>query len=170
MGDLVKDVKYLRYYHTSDDMVKDKDILKNQTFEKFSQRVGTLFLLPLAFQVWQLSLVNNFDKLALYRKVRIFKFLSFAGACALGFREKLSLEYQWQFYDRFYPEATELQKTLTREAMAFKENLYTEPTQDERTKINVDDAKIYEQMYRLPPQKYPDPDDDPNPAVIKNHW
>ena len=32
MADLVKDVKFLRYYHTSDDMLKDKDILKNQTF------------------------------------------------------------------------------------------------------------------------------------------
>ncbi len=29
MGDLVKDVKYLRYYYTSEESLKDKDILKN---------------------------------------------------------------------------------------------------------------------------------------------
>ena len=32
MGDLVNNVKYLRYYFTSEDNLKDKDILKNQTF------------------------------------------------------------------------------------------------------------------------------------------
>ena len=29
MSDLVKDVKYLRYYYSSEDAMKDKDILKN---------------------------------------------------------------------------------------------------------------------------------------------
>ena len=124
MGDLVKDVKYLRFYHTSEEMSKDKDILKNQTFDAYANRVGTLFLLPLGFQLWQLSLVNNFEKVALYRKVRVLKALSFMGAVAFGMKEKLNLEYQWQYYDRVYPEATELQKTLTREAMAFKEGAF----------------------------------------------
>ncbi len=116
MGDLVRDVKYLRYYYTSEDMLKDKDILKNQTYMKYQTTVGSLFLVPLAFQLWQIGLVNNVEKIALYRKVRVLKFVSFVAACALGMKEKLNLEYQWQFYDRFYPEATELQKTLTREA------------------------------------------------------
>jgi hypothetical protein len=52
MADLVKDVKYLRYYYSSEDSLKDKDILKNQSFQKYATRVGTLFLLPAAFQVW----------------------------------------------------------------------------------------------------------------------
>ena len=127
MGDLVKDVKYLRYYHTSEDSTKDKDILKNQSFDKYANKVGTLFLLPFGFQLWQLGLINNFEKLALYRKVRILKFVSFFGAVGFGIKEKLNLEYQWQYYDRFYPEATELQKTLTREAMAFKEGAFDAP-------------------------------------------
>ena len=29
MADLVKDAKYLRYYYSSEDSLKDKDILKN---------------------------------------------------------------------------------------------------------------------------------------------
>ncbi len=52
MGDLVKDVKYLRYYFSSDDSLKDKDILKNQSFQTYSNRVGTLFLVPAVFQIW----------------------------------------------------------------------------------------------------------------------
>ena len=170
MGDLVRDVKYLRYYYTSEDMLKDKDILKNQTYMKYQTTVGSLFLVPLAFQLWQIGLVNNVEKIALYRKVRVLKFVSFVAACALGMKEKLNLEYQWQFYDRFYPEATELQKTLTREAQTFKEQDYQEPSIEERRKLTVDQAKIYEQMYRLPPQKFSDADEDPNPPSIKQHW
>jgi hypothetical protein len=49
MSDLVNDVKYLRYFHTSQDQMKDKDILKNKEFHAFSNRVGTLFLVPFGF-------------------------------------------------------------------------------------------------------------------------
>lgn len=49
MSDLVKDIKYLRYYHTSEDSLKDKDILKNQTFTAYSNRVKALFFIPLGF-------------------------------------------------------------------------------------------------------------------------
>ena len=170
MGDLVRDVKYLRYYHTSEEMLKDKDILKNQGFLKYQSTVSTLFLIPLGFQFWQLSLINNVEKAALYHKVRTFKLLTFVAAFALGFREKLNLEYQWQFYDRFYPEATELQKTLTREAQTFRETAYEEPTIEERRKMTVEQQKLYEQMYRLAPQKISDPDEDPNPPSRRNHW
>ena len=51
-----------------------------------------------------------------------------------------------------------------------KETKYIEPTAEERTKLDSDTEKLYEQMYRLPPQRMPDPDDDPNPPTIKNHW
>ena len=51
MGDLVKDVKYLRYYHSSDDSLKDKDILKNQTFTRYSKHVSTLFMIPFGLQL-----------------------------------------------------------------------------------------------------------------------
>ncbi len=170
MADLVKDIKYLRYYYTSEDQLKDKDILKNQTFQKYANTVSTLFLVPTALQFWQIYLVNNVERLALYRKVRALKFVSFLSACALGFNEKLQLEYQWQYYNRFYPEPTELQKTLTREALSFKEAQFQAPSQEEITQMDPDTAKIYEQMYRLPPQTYPDPDDNPNAPSITPHW
>ena len=52
----------------------------------------------------------------------------------------------------------------------FKEMDFQEKSIEDRTLLDADTAKIYEQMYRLPPQKYPDPDDNPNPATIKNHY
>ena len=92
MSDLVKDAKYLRYYHTSDEALLDKDILKNDSFTKYQYHVVAGFTVPLIFQLWQLSLVNNFEKAALYRKVRIFKALTFAGALAVGYYEKDKIE------------------------------------------------------------------------------
>ena len=95
MADLVKDAKYLRYYYSSEDSLKDKDILKNQSFQQYASRVGSLFLLPAAFQVWQIVLVNNTEKLGLYKRIRLLKAITLFGALGLGFREKLNLEYQW---------------------------------------------------------------------------
>ena len=43
-----------------------------------------LFWVPLGFSVWQLALINNFEKAALARKVRIGKYLSFAAALGFG--------------------------------------------------------------------------------------
>ena len=54
----------------------------------------------------------------------MFKTAAFAGAVGLGMWELTNLKKQWLYYDRFYPEPTELQKTLQREAMMFKEQDY----------------------------------------------
>ena len=92
MSDLVKDIKYLRFYHTQDDALKDKDILKNLSFKDYQHKVGGLFLFPLALQFWQLFLVNNFEKASLYKTIRTFKILSFIGAVAIGVNENWKLE------------------------------------------------------------------------------
>ncbi len=122
MSDLLNDAKYLKYYHTSQESLLDKDVLKNKTFDKYCNKVTTAFVLPLGFQLWQISLVNNFEKAALYRKVRIFKAFTFFGVLAVAVYEKYELERHWSFINRFYPEPTELQKSLFRDAMLFKQS------------------------------------------------
>ena len=63
---------------------------------------------PFFFQLWQLSLVNHPDSIQLYRRVRILKAATFLGAVALSSYELVNMRKQWTYYDRFYPEATEL--------------------------------------------------------------
>ena len=36
--------------------------------------------------------------------------------------------------------------------------------------MDSETSKVYEQLYRLPPQTTPEPDEDPNPASIKTHY
>ena len=126
--------------------------------------------MPLGLQFWQLYLVNNIQKASLYRNIRILKAVTFVAAVGLSANEKLRLEKQWEFYNRFYAEPTELQKQLFREAMIFKEKAYQPKSLEERTKMDADTAKVYEQLYRLPSQRYPDPDDDVNPSSVKKHY
>ena len=121
MADLIKEANWLRFYFTSDDAVKDKDILKDQAHLKSTHKISNLMTVPFVFQIWQLSLVSHPDSIQLYRKVRVLKAATFFGALALSTYELLNLRKQWTYYDRFYPEPTELQKTLSREAMMFKE-------------------------------------------------
>ena len=59
MADLIKEANFLRYYYTSDDAVKDKDYLKDKAFQTYASKQTALFALPMAFQVWQISLANH---------------------------------------------------------------------------------------------------------------
>jgi hypothetical protein len=46
MSDLLKDVNLLRYYHTSEDMLKDKDYQKNVLHISYENKIHTLMFLP----------------------------------------------------------------------------------------------------------------------------
>ena len=67
MSDLIKEINYLRYFYSSDDAAKDKDICKNEAIAKYQSKVHTLFIVPTLFQFWQISLTNVSEKLALYK-------------------------------------------------------------------------------------------------------
>ena len=44
----------------------------------------------------------------MYRRVRFFKSVAFAGAMAASTYEYLNMRKKWTYYNQFYPEATEL--------------------------------------------------------------
>lgn len=156
MADLMKDVNYLRYYYSSDDASKEKDFCKNAAFAQYERKMGLLFSMPLAFQCWQISLVGAESKMALYKQVRLFKSTAIIGACALGLWEYSNLRKRMTFYDRFYPEATELQRKLAEEAAIFKEQAFAPESTEERLAKVQDPEKAlkYSQFYQLAPQKY----------------
>jgi len=52
MADLIKEANWLRFYHTSEDAVKDKDFLKDEAHIKFSQKISTLMTVPMCLQLW----------------------------------------------------------------------------------------------------------------------
>ena len=87
----------------------------------------------------------------MYKNVRMFKSVSFLAACSLGMWEMCNLRKRMTFYDRFYPEATELQKKLNLEAAMFKEEAYRQATLEERlAKVNDPDKILtYSQFYML---------------------
>ena len=132
MANLLKEVNYLRYFYTSDDASKDKDSLKNAAFDQYVAKTSMLFAIPLGFQAWQISLVNVAAKADLYNRVRLFKSVAMTSACCLGLWEYSNLRKKMTFYDRFYPEPTELQRKLTQEALMFKQKAYVQETIEER--------------------------------------
>jgi hypothetical protein len=144
--------------------VRDKDVLKNQAHADYCNNVGTLMSVPFFFQMWQIGLTGNEASVSLYRKVRFFKTASLVGAFALGAYEMHKLQGKWTYYNRFYPEATELQKGLEREALMFKETSYTEKTVAERMDATQSTAsrQNYERFYSLGPQMFPEGEQDQN--------
>ena len=108
MADLMKDVDYLRFYYSSDDASKDKDFCKNEAYTSYKNKINALFVVPVALQFWQISLANVSAKANMYKQVRLFKTASIIGACSLSLWEYSTLRKRMTFYDRFYPEPTEL--------------------------------------------------------------
>eukprot|EP00347_Sterkiella_histriomuscorum_P003921 403362425 len=170
MSDLSGDARFLKYHYTSDESLLDKDTLKNQSFNKLQTCVSGLFMFPFGLQFAQLYFINIPEKAALYQKIKFLKVLTVVGAIGVGYYELHKFDKYWTFLNRFYPEPTQLQKGLYRDAMLFKEKQYQPVPFEEKTKIDATTTQIYEQMYRLPPQRYVDPDDDFNAATIKPHY
>jgi hypothetical protein len=49
MADTHKDLEFLRFFYSSEASMKDKDILKNQAYEKYHKNTSMIFMLPAAF-------------------------------------------------------------------------------------------------------------------------
>ena len=49
------------------------------------------------------------------------KVFSFIGASALIYHEKFLLQKKWTYFNRYYPEPTQLQRTLVEEAGIIKQ-------------------------------------------------
>ena len=116
MSDTTKDLNYLRFFFASEETLKDKDRLKQEAFHKYQANVSALFVIPGALQIAQIAKMNRPMYAAQYMYIRNLKIFSLIGAVAVMWNEKLTLEKKWRYYDRFYPEPTQLQRTLTQEA------------------------------------------------------
>ena len=104
----------------------------------------------------------------------MFKTAAFAGAICLSMWQLTSLKKQWLYYDRFYPEPTELQKTLYREAQLYKELDYQESSVEDKMAA-MEDPELrqkYKQMYMIKPQRYLEEEkaNDINAAEYQEHW
>ena len=167
------DIDYLRFYHQSEDSLKDKDLSKNLAFDTYRKNTAVLFAIPAAFQFAQIYLTNRKSQVALFKYVRHLKCLTLIGSFACVWNEKLTLEKKWQFYDRFYPEPTQLQRALTTEAQIYVEREargMEDQTLQEKSYMDPATQKRYEQMYSLGPQKFPEGSYDVNAPGVKNHW
>jgi len=92
MADLISEIKWLKFHHSSESAMKDKDFLKNKSYDKYSDKVTTFIAVPFFFQLWQIKLLGNVEKATLYNKVRFFKAASLIGAIALGTQEHIALK------------------------------------------------------------------------------
>ena len=118
--------------------------------------------------------MNKPSRIQYYRYFRNVKLFTFFGSFAAIFNEKLLLEKKWRYFDRVYPEPTQLQRTLIAEAEVVRDleaaGKLKEKSLDDKRHIDPETLKVYESMYQLPPQRYPDAEKDWNPSKIKSHY
>ena len=105
--------------------------------------------------------------------MRQVKYFALFGAFAAAYMERWNLDKKMDYYNKFYPEPTQLQRSLVQEAQMFKEREargIKEKSLEEKKYIDPETQKMYEQMYMLPPQRFPEAETDQNPAAVGNHW
>ena len=121
MADTHKDLDYLRFFYSSEESLKDKDILKNQAYQKYSSNVSLLFFIPGALQLAEINKINVASEVSMFKYIRQVKYFALFGAFAAAYLEKSNLDKKMTYYDRFYPEPTQLQRSLVQEAQMFKQ-------------------------------------------------
>ena len=108
---------------------------------KYSNNCSILFAVPAYFQMQQLRYLNCPVSAAHYRYYRYLKTFALIGATFCWFMEKSHLEKKWAYYNRYYPEPTQLQKSLSIEAQIAKEREargFVEQTLEEKKIISGD--------------------------------
>ena len=83
----------------------------------------------------------------MYKYIRQLKFVALVGAFAMAWNEKDILQKKWAYYNRFYPEQTQLQRQLINDAFVLKQQDALKSKQQEYT--DPETQKIYEQFYML---------------------
>ena len=153
-------------------MMKDKDALKNEAFYQYQKKVGFLFAVPAGLQLAHICYINRAAHVPLCKYLRQLKVMALLGSFGCVWYEKIALEKKWQFYNRFYPEPTQLQRSLVAETQVYLERDLMglkEATIEEKAHLDPESQMKYEQMYSLGTQSFPEPHD-LNPSGIAPHW
>ena len=102
-------------------------------------------------------MLNKAGNVALYRFVQRVKFFSVLGFMGLGFYETMMFEKKQKYYDRFYPEPTQLQRSLVTEAQVMlkrEEMGLDDESAEERAYMDPRKQQTYSQFYQLAPQNH----------------
>ena len=144
MTDLTKDVNRLKLVFVPKGATRDKDLLKEESYNQYCGKVCAFFGPALGLQIYQMSLINKPDMITRYTRVAQFKL------------------------NRFYPEPTEFQKNLSREADLFLYRKENEKEFENKTDLGIRERMIYKQMYKLNPNLSMIPQGDIKPVDFKN--
>ena len=173
MADTHKDLDALRYYFASESSLKDKDRLKNAAYESYRNKVVALAAVPAFSSLAQIYYMNRVGFGAHHKFWLHIKVMSAFGGLLFIYHERGNLQKKWQYYDRLYPEPTQLQKSLVTEAEMYakREQLgIKEQTLEEKSVLDPVTRREYTQMYSLPPAPTVMAEADPNASGIKPHY
>ena len=151
MADLTPNINRLRKSYVNTGMLREKDLEKEETYQKYASKVNILMAIPISLQVYQCMLINKAESLGRYNTVRQLKWFSLVAALGLGLNEMFELNKKWQYLDRLYPEQTAYQKSFTEQAELFKINQGMDKNVPDKKELLPRERSTYRKMYSLGP-------------------
>ena len=167
MSDLQGHLERMKLFYVDSNSLRLKDLEKHDAYVSFSQKLHWMWVFPVGATFWQASLTNVTGKAGQFATVKAVKWCMFVGALTFGFMEYHNLNQKWRFLNRYYPEATQYQRSLETEAQMFKEQQLQEVPYKNVKYTGVVAGHLYDQMYQLPKMVNVNPDWDVNAADIK---
>ena len=151
MSHLTQDVNRLKKSYVNEASLHDKDWLKDEAYLKFSYSTKFFFAAPMGLQVYQFLLAGNPASKAQYANIAKYKWFSFVGALTYGLWAHFRLYSKWDLINKEYPEPTQYQQTLKKEAQLFLLRNEKEKEYASKSEIGIFDKITYQQMYQLEP-------------------
>uniref|UniRef100_A0A7S3KSI7 Uncharacterized protein n=1 Tax=Euplotes crassus TaxID=5936 RepID=A0A7S3KSI7_EUPCR len=145
MSDFTNKLNKFKLYYVPPKTVVEKDIQKEEAYDKYTKAVSMTLAVPLFLQGYQITLINKPGMSSTFNRISKLKWLSVLGATGLGLYHLFELDKRLTYLNRIYPEKTEYQKNLSREAVLHK----LRGEQQGKKQFTAQETQIYKKMYSL---------------------
>ena len=145
MSDITRDINSIKQNFIFKGDLREKDLEKTRYYGVYSKTVVLLTSIPIGLQIYQATLINKAESLEKYNRIRQLKWAGAVVALSFGVHSLFDLDKKWQFLERLFPEMSEYQKNLSREAQLFKIRGDDKREFKPKTQFSVDEARTYRQ-------------------------
>ena len=153
MSDFTSGLNRFKLFYIPKGLGVEKDIRKEEVFTQYNKKVSLALTIPIAFQFYQLLLINKPQYIAQLNRVRQFKWTSLLLSTAYGVYEMVELDRKWLNLERKFPERSAYQKNLATET-----ELYVLRKKEEKAKTYTQaETDVYKKLYSLGTHTRPNP-------------
>ena len=149
MSDYSQKISDFKKFYVAKGDLREKDVLLNQARDRSVNKAGPFLLLPFGLHLYQSHIAGNGAGSAQVGQIRMLKFISIIAAAGIGMYYYSEFDRQKEYLHRTFPEMSEYQKNIAREAQRFKEDGLSDKNFQQKKLFSREETSIYRNFYNL---------------------